>query len=142
MIDEEYFVPDTNVLISRSLTRSSPAAVAVHLALDRYQMLISDETFQELESVLLRAKFDRYSTIAERLGFLALVKATARRIEFISPVLACRDPKDDKFLARALSGRASVILTGDDDLLALHPFRGIDILNPRQFLDLHSGARP
>jgi hypothetical protein len=69
MIDEEYFVPDTNVLISRSLTRSSPAAVAFHLALDRYQMLISDETFQELESVLLRAKFDRYSTIAERLGF-------------------------------------------------------------------------
>lgn len=36
-------------------------------------------------------------------------------------------PKDDKFLEVALNGRAEVIITGDADLLAMHPWRGIEI---------------
>jgi predicted nucleic acid-binding protein len=46
----------------------------------------------------------------------------------------CRDKKDDKFLELAVSGNASHIITGDEDLLVLNPFRGISILTPRQFL--------
>jgi predicted nucleic acid-binding protein len=41
----------------------------------------------------------------------------------------------DKFLALALAGHADFILTGDQDLLILHPFHNIDILTPRQYLD-------
>lgn len=48
-------------------------------------------------------------------------------------IRACRDPKDDKFLELAVSGNADVIVTGDKDLLALHPFRGIAILTPLDF---------
>jgi len=40
-------------------------------------------------------------------------------------IRACRDPKDDKFLEVAVYGRADLIVTGDNDLLAMHPFRGI-----------------
>lgn len=47
----------------------------------------------------------------------------------------CRDPKDNKFLALAVSGEADCIISGDDDLKVLHPFRGIPILSPREFLD-------
>ena len=46
----------------------------------------------------------------------------------------CRDPKDDKFLEVAVHGRAELILTGDTDLLVLHPFRGIAILTPADYL--------
>lgn len=49
-------------------------------------------------------------------------------------VSACRDAKDDKFLSLAISGKADLILTGDTDLLVLHPFRGIDILSPMDYL--------
>lgn len=38
----------------------------------------------------------------------------------------CRDVKDNTFLELALSGKATWIISGDADLLVLHPFRGID----------------
>jgi len=49
-------------------------------------------------------------------------------------VLECRDPKDNKFLELAISGQATHVLTGDSDLLELHPFRGIAVVTPQQFL--------
>jgi hypothetical protein len=36
-----------------------------------------------------------------------------------------------------LSTLADAIITGDEDLLVLHPFRGIPILNPAGFLALY-----
>ncbi|MDE2844360.1 MAG: putative toxin-antitoxin system toxin component, PIN family [Chloroflexota bacterium] len=48
----------------------------------------------------------------------------------------CRDPKDDKFLELAVSGQASHIVSGDQDMLELHPFRGIPVLSPRSFSDI------
>jgi predicted nucleic acid-binding protein len=55
-------------------------------------------------------------------------------IEILEPIVACRDPKDDKFLELAVSGRAACIVTADEDLLALNPFRGISILSVERFL--------
>ncbi len=49
-------------------------------------------------------------------------------------ITACRDPKDDKFLEVAVAGHADIIVTGDKDLLALHPFEGIPIVTPATFL--------
>ena len=49
-------------------------------------------------------------------------------------VRECRDPKNDKFLEVALNGRADVIITGDVDLLRMHPWREIEILTPADYL--------
>ena len=49
-------------------------------------------------------------------------------------IVACRDPTDDKFLELAVSGNADLILSGDKDLLTLHPFRGIPIVTPAAFV--------
>ena len=43
-------------------------------------------------------------------------------------------PEDDKFLELAVSGRATYIISGDDDLLVLHPFRDIAIMTVAEFL--------
>ena len=51
---------------------------------------------------------------------------------------SCHDPRDNKFLEIALSGRATHLITGDADLLVLDPFQGIRILSPQEFLDLAS----
>jgi len=48
--------------------------------------------------------------------------------------IVCRDPKDDKFLDLAVSCAASLLVTGDDDLLILNPFHDIPIVTPAQFL--------
>jgi uncharacterized protein len=57
-------------------------------------------------------------------------------------VLNCRDPKDDYVLAMARSGSAELILTEDDDLLVLDPWRGIRILRLFQFLQDHPLPEP
>jgi uncharacterized protein len=76
-------------------------------------------------------------------GREALANLLILRGEEICPaesVTVCRDPKDNKFLEVAATGRADVIVTGDDDLLVLHPFRGIPILGPREFLTMLSAG--
>jgi putative PIN family toxin of toxin-antitoxin system len=52
---------------------------------------------------------------------------------------ASADPDDDKYLAAALEGRATLVVTGDPDLLALGAYEGIRIVSPRVFLGLLGG---
>jgi hypothetical protein len=47
-----------------------------------------------------------------------------------------QDPDDDKYVAAAIEGRASFVVTGDPDLLALKEHEGVRIVNPRSFLNL------
>ena len=58
----------------------------------------------------------------------------AELIEVMEVVAACRHAKDNKFLELAVSGKANYVVSGDRHLLALHPFRGIAILTPNDFL--------
>jgi predicted nucleic acid-binding protein len=46
---------------------------------------------------------------------------------------ACPDPDDDRVIALALAFMAEVLVTGDEDLLVLHPWKGIPIVRPRDF---------
>jgi putative PIN family toxin of toxin-antitoxin system len=135
MPDRPRFVADTNVLISRLVFRNSVPAHAIRQATTAGDLLMSMETLEELQSVLIRPKFDNYIPLGKRLAFYESLRLTAILIESVAPISACRDSKDDKFLALAVTGQADFILTGDQDLLVLHPFRGVDILSPRQYLD-------
>ena len=47
-----------------------------------------------------------------------------------------RDPSDRWVLATALDGGAEVLVTGDEDLLAVHGSVPLRILNPRAFWEL------
>jgi len=69
-------------------------------------------------------------------GFLAGLTLDAELVDVETRIVACRDPKDDKFLELAVSGRATCIVTGDSDLLVLNPFRGIQVISPHAFLEL------
>jgi predicted nucleic acid-binding protein len=55
------------------------------------------------------------------------------------PQPVCRDPDDDQIIGAALAGNAEYVVTGDKDLLVLQTFQGINIISPRDFLDLHPG---
>ena len=127
-------VIDTNVFVSAALFSPSIPRQAVSKAVRGGLLLFSEDTINELKEVLLRSKFDRYVSREARAIFLSQIGTVAELVPIIQLVRACRDPKDDKFLEVALNGRADVIITGDKDLLRMHPWRGIEILAPADYL--------
>lgn len=108
------------------------------MAVDRAQregaILLSYAVLAELFEVLHRDKFRRYIDAEDVRRFLAALTREAEWVDLETNVTACRDPKDDKFLSLAVSGSATHIVTGDADLLALHPFRGIEVISPDAFV--------
>ena len=131
----ERLVVDTNVFISGLLSSTSHPARVVERAIEHGQLLGSTQTVRELIETLLLPKFDRYVSRQRREALLDRLAPLVEIVEIVQRVQVCRDPKDDKFLELAVNGRANVVVTGDDDLLSLHPFRGIDILSPAAYLD-------
>lgn len=126
---------DTNLWVSRLLLPGGRVARAVDRGLAFGLPLMSEATLTELSDVLARTKIDRYVSRADRQHFLRLLGGIVRLIPITQRIAACRDPRDDKFLDVALNGEAQMILTGDQDLLELHPFHGIEILSPADFLE-------
>ncbi len=135
-MSELAFVFDTNVLISALLLKNSVSRLAFDKAILDGRLLISLETIDELNDVLKRPKFDRYVTEKERRQFVAALVQDAELVTITQQIAICRDPKDDKFLELAMSGGADCIVSGDKDLLSLHPFQGIPIVRPDAFLNL------
>lgn len=125
---------DTNVAVSAALLPRSVPRQAFDRALEHGTVLISFATVAELNDVLRRPHFDKYVHEEERLEFLATLVRESELVAVTDVVTDCRDPKDNKFLELALSGQATHIVSGDEDLLVLHPFRGILILTPQAFV--------
>ncbi|GBO53861.1 hypothetical protein APA_1809 [Pseudanabaena sp. lw0831] len=116
-------------MFPRSLPRQ-----AFNLAYATGKILVSSATVRELEEILSRKKFEKYFSMEERIKFVAKFFADAEIIEIRETISVCRDRKDDKFLEVAVNGKADYLITGDRDLLVLHPFRDIQILTPADFL--------
>lgn len=129
------FVFDTNPLIITMLSPHSTNALALKRAEFLGEVLYSHATQFEFIDVLFRKKFDRFFTLEEReeIADRFLTRFTEKKVNL--SINACRDPKDDKFLQLAVSAKASCLISGDIHLLELHPFRGIPILNAKDFLE-------
>lgn len=127
-------VLDTNIIVSAVLLPRSVSRQAFDLAFVHGSVLASTATLDELDEVLRRPRFDRYVGEVERLEFLAAFVRDATLITVDAVIGECRDAKDNKFLELAVSGQASTIISGDNDLLVLNPFRNIPIITPREFV--------
>lgn len=133
------FVLDSNVLISAALSAGGRPRAAVDRVREIGVLLFSDPTWSELVSRLKRSKFDRWVSPQVRLAFLEALLDFAEWTEISAAEMGCRDPADDKFLETAETGEGTAIVTGDADLLALHPWRDIPILTPVEFLAYRFG---
>lgn len=123
MKNERKFVIDVNVLISAFLFQKSTPRLALDLAQNIGIVLMSNVVLIELEEVLFRSKFDKYLSVSRR---EELINDLIETVEFIDPneqINDCRDPKNNKYLELAFSGKAESVITGDEDLLVLNPFR-------------------
>ena len=59
--------------------------------------LLSIATLEELQSVLFREKFDKYLSLDTRRQLISDFVSNAELVEITEEIIACRNPKDDKF---------------------------------------------
>ncbi len=131
-----FFVFDTNSLVSAALTPQSTNRKAFDKALLLGELVASNKTMEELIEVLFRGKFDKYFlNDNERWVIINKIEINTKVFAPLITISDCRDPKDNKFLELAISANASCVISGDKDLLALHPFREIPILNAVDFIN-------
>lgn len=127
---------DASTFVSAALKPDSVPERALLSAIDGPNRLILSQAVEaEYREVIFRPKFDRFVARERRQRILDIVLFAAERVEPSEDVRECRDPKDDKYLALAAAGHAQVIVSSDvRHLLSMHPWRGIPILSPADFL--------
>lgn len=135
-------IVDTNVWLSFLFWPRETVVAAVRAARSRCEVIASEPILDELAAKPLAPKFDSLGIAPDdRRAFFADVRAISTLVNVTVDVRECRDPRDDMYLALAVSGHADFIVTGDRDLLALHPWRGAAILRPLDFLRAESAVR-
>lgn len=137
---------DTSTLVSAALRVGSTPHQALKHAISQGEVCVSSTTLSELEQVLSRPKFDQYLPHDMRGEFVDLVRAFAVQVAVSAAdeakvLPACRDHKDNPFLALVLASSVDVLVSSDADLLVLHPWRGVPILTPGAYL-LWPGKNP
>jgi putative PIN family toxin of toxin-antitoxin system len=126
-------VADTNDLVSALLGKRLRIFFEL-LRQEKFILVFSEETFSELIFVLQRPKFrDHLSPVAMD-EFRELLSFHSLLVHPLQKVAVCRDKKDNMFLECALHLPVDYIVTGDDDLLVLHPFQNIPIITPNTFI--------
>lgn len=138
-------VVDTNVLASAAILPASRlGAVFLYLRQGAFIPLYGAEMLEELARGLARPRIrvKYHITDADIRAILDLILLRGELVEPGERLAVCRDPQDDVFVAVALAGSADMLVTGDDDLLTLHPFRGLPIVTPAAFLAEVEHRRP
>lgn len=135
-------VVDTNVLVSAFLWQGTPGRLIELAGEHEVELFTSRVLVEELADVLQRkklAKAVRATGLSaaqmlrhyRRLAHLVDARTLARQVS--------RDADDDAVLACALAAHADLIVSGDDDLLSLRRFEGIEIVTARQAVERVGG---
>jgi putative PIN family toxin of toxin-antitoxin system len=125
---------DATTLVSATFRRDGVPAQAVRRALRSDRVAVSEAALAELLDVLDRPRLARFVDPELRAELLGQLDALGAFFEPTEAVADCRDAKDDKYLELALAAGAWAIVSGDADLLVLHPWRGVRILRPADYL--------
>lgn len=124
-------VLDSNVFISAFVFGGNPRLVVQLAEKGAYTLVVSKAIQSETERILL----DKFGWMRDRVEqACAPLWQVAATVAPRTAINAARDDDDNRILECAVDGHAAVIVTGDQDLLHLHPFRGIRIVTPADFL--------
>ncbi len=125
-------VLDTNVIVAAFAARGLCAEV-FEVCITGHTLITSEYILSEVDKNLLKKVKLPRPTVRDVIDYL---RDTAEIVE-PDPVApsACRDKRDLPVIGTATKRKASVIVTGDADLLSLKSCLGIDILTPREFWD-------
>jgi putative PIN family toxin of toxin-antitoxin system len=127
-------VIDTNILVSFAIRPNPDFAKIFDYVSAHGVSLVSEDTIEELFNVPCRDKFRRYIPLNQSIDYVEWYAGISGQIIVTEHVIACPDPKDDKFLSIAVSGKADCIMAGDHHLLDMIRFNGIPVYRPREFI--------
>ncbi len=125
---------DASTVVSAALKADSVPERALLRAEEADIFALSAAVDAEIAEVLNRPKFASAVRAERRAYILDLLRGAALWFEPAIKLRECRDRKDDKYLELALAADADIIVSSDDDLLVLHPWRGVRILRPTAYL--------
>jgi putative PIN family toxin of toxin-antitoxin system len=131
---------DASSIVGAALKADSIPERALLLARSHATICLSPSVETEIREVLQRPKFRKYITNTDRGRILDILWAAALKFEPVERVTDCRDRKDSKYLELALAAGASIIVSSDEDLLVLDPWRGIRILTPADYVRLQESG--
>ena len=123
---------DTNVLVAAFATRGLCADV-LRIVLAEHDLITGEVVLAELRDVLAKRIKLPPGTVAEIMALLRAQEVVPKPANPSS--LPIRDPDDRWILALAVAGGADVLVTGDQDLLAIAAQAPLPILNPRGLWD-------
>lgn len=130
-------VIDTNLwisfIISKKLNQLEPI-----LLIENTRILFSSELVQELKSTITKPKLQKYFSENALEEMLTVFDSYIDFISVKSKVQVCRDPKDDFLLSLAKDGKATYLLTGDNDLLEIGKFADTEIIKITDFIKKYS----
>jgi putative PIN family toxin of toxin-antitoxin system len=133
-------VVDTNILVrALIMPQGTVGPVLLRLRRGEYTLLYAHPLLEELIDVLNRPRIrHKYSLTEDDIQVVvSLILLRGEAVAPEQPITACRDPRDDKFLEVAVTGKADIIVSGDQDLLVLNPFAAEGpILPPAGFLQM------
>lgn len=124
---------DTNLWISFLITKDYTKLDEI-LFTKKAILIFSQELLDEFLEVTKRPKFRRFFSTEDIETLLETIEEYAIFIEVKSIVTICRDPKDNFLLALAKDGKATILLSGDKDLVTLGKFGKTNILTMSDFL--------
>ena len=126
-------VDDTNIFVSGHFWKGPPYRCLLAAEARLATLVVSEPILSELREKLID-KFGipeaEVAVIVNRLDAYAETVPVLGRAGWV-----VQDADDDKFIDAALSGGATIIVSGDRHLLALGTVEEIEILTARQFLD-------
>ena len=134
-------VIDANVLVSGMFgIKNSPSSQILDAIRTQKIILVSSPAIiKEIEDVINRERIVKLTKMnkGERSDFIGKLIETSDITEGkqVSEIVG-RDIKDDKFLACAIEGKADYIVYGDEDLLTIKEYEGVEIVTPREFIRL------
>jgi putative PIN family toxin of toxin-antitoxin system len=127
-------VLDTNVLLAAFFTRGlCEALLEACLEADPCTIVLSEHILDEF---VRHAEGKFRAPQRDVAGAVGLLRGQS---EIVTPSPlppdSCRDRSDLPILGTAIAGNATVLVTGDADLLILRHIRSIPIISPRSFYD-------
>lgn len=133
-------VLDTNLFVSATIaSQGKPAQILDAWRARRFGLVIREDILEEIREVLCRPHIrkrhqwtqEEIDCFLDGLGEMAIITPGELEVKAVAD-----DPDDNMYLACAVEGEADYIVSGDQHLLKLGAFKGIQIITPAQFLNI------
>ena len=124
---------DTNILISGLYFHGLPKKLLREIDLEKFNLCVNEEIISEYTDKIDN-KFSKSKYILDK-DLREKIFSSFKNFNKVSDLKICRDPDDDKFINCAIDAKAIYIVSGDNDLLTLKNFAGVEIVTAREFYE-------